>query len=252
MKNTKGYIRGYDARTGKRLWIFHTIPQPGEFGNDTWLEKSWEYTGNTGVWTQITVDENLGIAYLPVEDPTGDYFGGHRPGNNLFAREPGRRRSADRQAHLALPARSPSDLGLRHSVRADARRHHRRRQEDRRDRAADQAGLHVRVRSQDRRAGVADRRAPGRARHAAARVVFADAALPHQAARVRAQRLHRRHGDRLHAGAEGRGAEDPAGLQDSDRSTRRRSRRAKAERSARCTSRTARTGPAARSIRKRE
>jgi quinoprotein glucose dehydrogenase len=84
MKNTKGYIRGYDARTGRRLWIFHTIPQPGEFGNDTWLEKSWEYTGNTGVWTQITVDENLGIAYLPVEDPTGDYFGGHRPGNNLF------------------------------------------------------------------------------------------------------------------------------------------------------------------------
>jgi quinoprotein glucose dehydrogenase len=85
MKNTKGYVRGYDARTGKRLWIFHTIPQPGEFGNDTWLEKSWEYTGNTGVWTQLTVDENLGIAYLPVEEPTGDYFGGHRPGNNLFA-----------------------------------------------------------------------------------------------------------------------------------------------------------------------
>src|SRR5829696_7816040 len=85
MKNTKGYIRGYDAKTGKRLWIFHTIPQPGEFGNETWLEKSWEYTGNTGVWTQITVDENLGIAYLPVEDPTGDYFGGHRPGNNPTA-----------------------------------------------------------------------------------------------------------------------------------------------------------------------
>ena len=82
--NAKGYIRAYDARTGKRLWIFHTIPQPGEFGNDTWLEKSWEYTGNTGVWTQMTVDEQLGIAYLPVEIPTGDYYGGHRPGNNLF------------------------------------------------------------------------------------------------------------------------------------------------------------------------
>ncbi len=83
--NAKGYIRAYDARTGKRLWIFHTIPIPGEFGNDTWLEKSWEYTGNTGVWTQMTVDEQLGIAYLPVEIPTGDYYGGHRPGNNLFA-----------------------------------------------------------------------------------------------------------------------------------------------------------------------
>ncbi|MDP2317894.1 MAG: PQQ-binding-like beta-propeller repeat protein [Acidobacteriota bacterium] len=84
-KNAKGYIRAYDARTGKRLWIFHTIPLPGEFGNDTWHEGSWEYTGNTGVWTQMTVDEQLGIAYLPVEIPTGDYFGGHRPGDNLFA-----------------------------------------------------------------------------------------------------------------------------------------------------------------------
>jgi len=83
--NAKGYIRGYDARTGKRLWIFHTIPLAGEFGNDTWLEKSWEYTGNTGVWTQITVDEQLGIAYLPIEMPTGDYYGGHRPGDNLFS-----------------------------------------------------------------------------------------------------------------------------------------------------------------------
>jgi quinoprotein glucose dehydrogenase len=84
-RNTKGYIRGFDARTGKRLWIFHTIPQPGEFGNETWLEGSWEHTGNTGVWTQMAVDERLGIAYLPVEIPTGDYYGGHRPGNNLYA-----------------------------------------------------------------------------------------------------------------------------------------------------------------------
>jgi quinoprotein glucose dehydrogenase len=83
--NVKGYIRGFDARTGKRLWIFHTVPQPGETGNDTWLDDSWSYTGNTGVWTQMTVDEQLGIVYLPVETPTGDYFGGHRHGNNLFA-----------------------------------------------------------------------------------------------------------------------------------------------------------------------
>ncbi|MBM3770132.1 MAG: pyrroloquinoline quinone-dependent dehydrogenase [Acidimicrobiia bacterium] len=84
-ENPKGYVRGYDAKTGKRLWIFHTIPRPGEFGNDTWLNDSWSYTGHTGMWTQLTVDEELGIAYLPVEIPTGDYFGGHRPGNNLFA-----------------------------------------------------------------------------------------------------------------------------------------------------------------------
>jgi quinoprotein glucose dehydrogenase len=84
-ENAKGYIRGYDARTGKRLWIFHTIPRPGEFGNETWLNDSWSYTGNTGVWTQLTVDEEAGIAYLPIEIPTGDYFGGHRHGDNLFA-----------------------------------------------------------------------------------------------------------------------------------------------------------------------
>src|ERR1700730_9246869 len=84
MKNNKGYVRGFDVHTGKRLWIFHTIPKKGEFGYDTWLNDSAEYTGNTGVWTQITVDEQLGLVYLPVESPTSDYYGGHRPGNNLF------------------------------------------------------------------------------------------------------------------------------------------------------------------------
>src|SRR5437870_11616559 len=59
----KGFIRGYDARTGQRLWIFHTIPSPGEFGNDSWLKDSWAYTGNAGVWGQMTRDEELGMAY---------------------------------------------------------------------------------------------------------------------------------------------------------------------------------------------
>ncbi len=82
--HVKGYVRGYDVRTGKRLWIFHTIPSPGEFGNDTWEGDSWSYTGNAGVWAQMSVDPDLGIAYLPVELPTGDYYGGHRPGDGLF------------------------------------------------------------------------------------------------------------------------------------------------------------------------
>jgi quinoprotein glucose dehydrogenase len=84
MRNNKGYVRGFDVRTGKRLWIFHTIPMKGEVGYDTWESGSAEYTGNTGVWTQITVDEQLGLVYLPVESPTGDYYGGHRPGDNLY------------------------------------------------------------------------------------------------------------------------------------------------------------------------
>ena len=83
-ENVKGYIRGFDVRTGERKWIFHTIPRSSEFGRDTWLNDSAVYTGNTGVWTNLTVDAELGIAYLPIEIPTGDYYGGHRPGENLF------------------------------------------------------------------------------------------------------------------------------------------------------------------------
>ena len=82
--NTKGVARAYDARTGKMLWQFNTIPKPGEFGNETWENGSWAINGNTGVWTQITVDEEAGLVYLPVESPTSDYYGGKRPGNNLF------------------------------------------------------------------------------------------------------------------------------------------------------------------------
>jgi quinoprotein glucose dehydrogenase len=83
-RNEKGYVRGFDVRSGKRLWIFHTIPLPGEFGYDSWEKDSASYTGNTGVWGQISADEELGLVYLPVELPTGDYYGGHRPGNGLF------------------------------------------------------------------------------------------------------------------------------------------------------------------------
>ena len=83
-KNVKGYVRGFDVRTGKRLWIFHTIPLSNEYGAETWENDSASYTGNAGVWGQISVDEELGMVYLPVELPTGDYYGGHRPGNGLY------------------------------------------------------------------------------------------------------------------------------------------------------------------------
>jgi quinoprotein glucose dehydrogenase len=83
--NSKGVVRAFDVRTGRQLWRFDTIPRPGQVGNDTWLENSWAYNGNVGVWSQITVDDELGLVYLPVETPTSDLYGGHRPGNNLFA-----------------------------------------------------------------------------------------------------------------------------------------------------------------------
>src|SRR5438874_3041568 len=82
--NTKGVARAFDVRTGKLLWSFNLVPKPGEFGNDTWLNDSWKDNGNTGVWTQISVDEEAGLVYLPVEDPSSDFYGGHRPGDNLF------------------------------------------------------------------------------------------------------------------------------------------------------------------------
>lgn len=82
--NVKGFVRGFDVHTGKRLWIFHTIPRANEFGYDTWEKDAASYTGNTGVWGQISVDPQLGMAYIPVELPTGDFYGGHRPGNGLF------------------------------------------------------------------------------------------------------------------------------------------------------------------------
>jgi quinoprotein glucose dehydrogenase len=85
MRNTKGHIRGFAADTGERKWIFHTVPGGDEFGNDTWLNESWRYTGNTGVWGQISVDLELGMVYLPTEMPTNDYYGGHRHGDNLFS-----------------------------------------------------------------------------------------------------------------------------------------------------------------------
>jgi quinoprotein glucose dehydrogenase len=83
--NVKGAVRAFDVRGGKRLWMFKTIPEPGEVGHETWLEDSWAFTGNTGVWAQISVDLELGMAYLPVELPTHDYYGGTRPGDNLFS-----------------------------------------------------------------------------------------------------------------------------------------------------------------------
>ncbi len=79
-----GDVRGYDARSGKQKWIFKTVPQAGEFGNDSWGEESWRWMGNTNVWSMMSCDPALGMAYLPVSAPTSHFYGGLRPGDNLF------------------------------------------------------------------------------------------------------------------------------------------------------------------------
>lgn len=80
-----GHVRGFDARTGAMKWIFHTIPQGDEYGVDSWQNESWRYSGHTNVWGTMAVDEELGYVYLPVSTPTNDWYGGMRPGDNLFA-----------------------------------------------------------------------------------------------------------------------------------------------------------------------
>ena len=80
-----GDVRAFTPDTGEMEWIFHTIPQAGEFGNDSWEDGSWEYTGNTNSWTIMSADDELGIVYIPIGTPTNDWYGGKRPGDNLFA-----------------------------------------------------------------------------------------------------------------------------------------------------------------------
>ena len=80
-----GYIRGYDAVTGELKWVFNPVPGPGEVGHETWEDNSWEYTGKSTVWTVMSADEELGYAYVPTSTPTQNWYGGHRPGDNLFA-----------------------------------------------------------------------------------------------------------------------------------------------------------------------
>ena len=90
-QSARGDVRGYDVRTGEHLWTFHTIPREGEFGVETWGidpqgdRASWEYSGNTNMWAAPSGDPELGYVYLPLSTPTNDYYGGHRPGDNLFA-----------------------------------------------------------------------------------------------------------------------------------------------------------------------
>ena len=80
-----GDVRAYDVRTGKLRWTFNVIPRPGEFGNETWEDDSWSYTGNTNLWSMIRADPDLGYVYLPLSSPTNDWYGGHRLGDNLFS-----------------------------------------------------------------------------------------------------------------------------------------------------------------------
>ena len=211
---TKGYVRGFDARTGERLWIFHTVPMRGEFGTESWLRDSNEYTGNTGVWAQISVDPELETVYLPVEESTGDYTGIDRPGDNLFSETllAVDLNTGERKWHFQLVHHGIWDFDI--PCCADPVRRRRRRPHREGRRAADEAGVPVRVRSRDGPAAVADRGAARAEGRRARRVVLADAADPDEAAGLRPPRHHRERPHRLHAGAAPRGARDRRVAQD--------------------------------------
>ena len=84
IENVPGDILAFDARSGDFKWKFHVIPRPGEFGHETWLNDAWQWTGDVSSWAPMSADENLGLVYFPTNPPTIDYYGGFRPGANLF------------------------------------------------------------------------------------------------------------------------------------------------------------------------
>jgi quinoprotein glucose dehydrogenase len=84
-ENVPGHVLAYDARSGEHLWKFNVIPQPGEFGHDTWENDAWSWTGNVSAWAPMAADPKLGLVYFVTDPPTNDYWGGHHPGDNLFA-----------------------------------------------------------------------------------------------------------------------------------------------------------------------
>ena len=221
MRNNKGYVRGFDVRTGKRLWIFHTIPVKGEPGYETWENGSAEYTGNTGVWTQMTVDEQLGLVYLPVESPTGDYYGGHRPGANLYGEslvcvdlKTGQRKWHYQLVHHPLWDMDISSAPILADITVDGRA----------VKAVAQPTKQGFLYVLDRVTGKPVWPIPEKARRKGQRprrMVFAHAAHSQQAARLQPQRSVRRGPDRLHAGAARCGADPRRQIQDWDRSTRR-------------------------------
>ena len=153
----RGDMFGFDVRTGKKLWTFHSVPQAGEFGHDTWENDSADYTGNTNVWSMMTVDEELGYVYLPFGTPTNDYYGGHRPGDNLFAEslvcldaKTGKRVWHFQAVHHGLWDYDFPAAPILVDITVDGTPHQGRR-------AGQQAGVRVRLRSRDRRARLADR-----------------------------------------------------------------------------------------------
>ena len=190
-----GDIRGWDARTGKLLWSFHTVPRAGEPGVETWEGESWKNRSGTNVWSFFTIDTERGIVYAPLGSPTSDYYGGDRKGANLYGNSIVALDATTGDAEVAPAARASRSVGLRHAGRADARRRQAQRPHDSRGRRDDEDGPGVHLRSRHRRADLRHRRAAGAAEQRAGRGHLADAAVSREAGAAGAQ--HVRSGEGL-------------------------------------------------------
>ena len=184
--DTPGIVQAFNAHTGRRVWMWSAIPQSAkDFGADTWENESWKFMGHANVWGVMTLDEPRGLLYLPTSTPSSDYYGGRRPGANLFAESivcldanTGQRKWHFQAVHHGLwdyDFTAPPNLV---TINVDGRRI---------DAVAitSEAGIHLRVRPRDRTTRVADRREAGRHDdRRARREGLSDAAVPDQAARV--------------------------------------------------------------------
>ena len=216
-------IRGYDVRTGKHLWTFHVVPRKGEFGNETWLNDSWTYSGNSGAWSLISGDEELGYVYLPFENATGDYYGGTRPGTNLFSESIMclDARTGKRVWHYQVVHHGLWDYDLPAApVLADITVNGRRIKAL--AQVTKQAFVFVLDRTNGQPVWPIDER-PVPKGNVPGEWYSPTQPIPIEAAGIRSAGRLREGPDRLHAGAEGRSAEDHQRVQGTARSTRRRS-----------------------------
>ena len=201
-----GYVHAFDVRTGKRLWTFNTVPKPGEFGYDTWLENSAEYTGSINVWASGIYDPELDYVYLPTSTPTNNYYGGHRLGNNLFAEslvcveaKTGKRVWHFQAVHHGIWDYDFPTHPILGEITVNGRR----------IKAVIQVSKQGFTYVFDRRTGepvwpIEERTVP--AVQGAGRAHIANAAVSDETSAVRSSGQHRGEPDRLHSGVEGAGA----------------------------------------------
>ena len=200
IENVPGDILAYDVRTGKHLWKFHVIPRQGEFGHDTWENDAWRWTGDVSSWAPLSADPERGLVYVPTNGATMDYYGGFRPGDNLFS-----------SSLIALDVKTGKRVWhyqvVKHDIwnydnptRTSADGRERQRPPHSRCVPGDETGVCLLVQPADGRADLADGDAACAAIQGARREAAGDAATSDQAGAVRSAGPERVAPDRLHAG----------------------------------------------------